>query len=151
MKPSVHVATSVLLATALYAYSGSVPVAASCLVSGVLIDLDHVLDFHIFSGERLSIANFFSWCNDGRWQKISLIFHSYELFGILCAVAYYLDNALLRGMLWGAGLHLLIDQIANTREYRLSPWFYFLGYRIAVGFRRERLLFALSPVVTDPE
>lgn len=151
MKPSVHVSTSALLATTLYAYSGSLPVAASCLVSGVLIDLDHVVDFHLFSGERFSITNFFSWCNESRWQKISLIFHSYELFGILCVVSYYLDNAILRGMVWGAGLHLLIDLLANSRKYRLSPWFYFLGYRIAVGFRREKLQFALSPVVTDPE
>lgn len=100
MKASIHVSTSAMLAAALYVYSGSVPMAASCLASGVLIDLDHVVDFHLFSGERFSIANFFSWCNECRWQRITLIFHSYELFGILCAVAYYLDNAVLRGIVW---------------------------------------------------
>ncbi|MGC1455427.1 MAG: hypothetical protein WA946_09610 [Nitrospirota bacterium] len=139
MKASVHVSTSTMLAAALYVYSGSVPMAASCLASGVLIDLDHVVDFHLFSGERFSIANFFSWCNECRWQRITLIFHSYELFGILCAVAYYLDNAVLRGIVWGAGLHLLLDQLANSRTVRLSPWFYLLGYRIAMGFRRDKL------------
>ena len=139
MKPSVHVSTSAMLAAALYAYSRSVPTAVSCLVSGVLIDLDHVVDFHLFSGERFSLTNFFSWCNESRWQRITLIFHSYELFGILCAVAYYLDNAVLRGIVWGAGLHLLLDQLGNPRTVRLSPWFYLLGYRIAKGFRRDKL------------
>jgi hypothetical protein len=143
MKTSVHVSTSAMLAAAVYAYSRSVPEAACCLVSGVLIDLDHVVDFHLFSGERFTLANFFSWCNESRWQKITLIFHSYELFGILCVVAFYLDSAVLRGILWGAGLHLLLDQLANPGRVRLSPWFYLLGYRIAKGFRRDKM--ELSP------
>jgi hypothetical protein len=151
MKASVHVSTSAMLAAALYAYSRSVPMAASCLASGVLIDLDHVVDFHLFSGERFSIANFFSWCNECRWQRITLIFHSYELFGILCAVAYYLDSAVLRGMVWGAGLHLLLDQLGNPGTFRLSPWFYFLGYRIAMGFRRDKLQLSLPPGMAKPE
>jgi hypothetical protein len=140
-----------MLATALYAYSRSVPEAASCLVIGVLIDLDHVVDFHLFSGEQFSLANFFSWCTESRWQRITLIFHSYELFGILCAVAYYLDNAVLRGIVWGAGLHVLLDQLANPRTFRLSPWFYFLGYRIAMGFRREKLQLSLPTGIRRKE
>ena len=151
MKASAHISTSAMLAAALYAHSRSLPAAASCLVSGILIDLDHVIDFHLFSGERFSIANFFSWCVGNRWQRISLIFHSFELFGILCAVAYYLDNAVLRGIVWGTGLHLLLDQLANSRTFRLSPWFYLLGYRIAVGFRRDKLLVSLPSGMAKPE
>ena len=139
MKPSVHVYSSALLTAAVYAYSRSVPEAASCLVSGVLIDLDHVVDFYLFSEERFTLLNFFSWCNDTRWQRIVLVLHSYELFGLLCVVSYYLDSAVLRGILWGAGLHLLLDQIGNTRTYGLSPWFYLMGYRFAKGFRRDKL------------
>ncbi len=151
MKPSVHVSTSAILATAIYAYSRSVPEAASCLVGGVLIDLDHVVDFHLFSGERFSLTNFFSWCNESRWQRLTVIFHSYELLGILCAIAYYLDNAVLRGIIWGAGLHLLLDQIGNLRTFRLSPWFYLLGYRIVMGFRRDKLQLSLPPSIVNPE
>jgi hypothetical protein len=151
MKTSVHVATSAMLTAALYAHSRSVPMAASCFVSGVLIDLDHVVDFHLFSGERFSLANFFSWYAESRWQRLTLIFHSYELFGILCAVAYYLDNAVLGGIVWGAGLHLLLDQLANPRTFRLSPWIYLLGYRIAMGFRRDKLQLSLPPGMAKPE
>jgi hypothetical protein len=151
MKTSAHISTSALLAAAVYAYSRSVPEATSCLVSGVLIDLDHLVDFHLFSGERFSIANFFSWCNEARWQRIILILHSYELFGILCVVAYYLNSAVLRGVVWGAGLHLLLDQLGNLRTFRLSPWFYLLGYRIAMGFRRDKLELSLPPCAADTE
>jgi hypothetical protein len=140
-----------MLAAALYAYSRSVPAAASCLVCGVLIDLDHVVDFYLFSGERFSLTNFFSWYKESRWLKLTLIFHSYELLGILCAVAYYLDSEVLRGIVWGAGLHLLLDQLANPRTFRLSPWFYLLGYRIAMGFRRDKLQLSLPPSMANPE
>lgn len=151
MKTSVHVSTSAVLAAAIYAYSRSVPEAASCLVSGVLIDLDHVVDFHIFSGERFSLTNFFSWCNESRWQRLTVIFHSYELLGILCAVAYYMDSAVLRGIVCGAGLHLLLDQLGNLRIFRLSPWFYLLGYRIVMGFRRDKLQLSLPPSIINLE
>jgi hypothetical protein len=140
MKASAHVYTSAVLATALYAYSHSVWEAVICFASGILIDLDHVMDFHLFSGEKFSFTDFFSWYSENRWQKIVLIFHSYELLGFVCAAAYYLDSEVLRAVLWGTSLHLLLDQIGNQKTSRLSPWFYFLGYRIAVGFRREKLL-----------
>lgn len=142
MRASAHVYTSAALAAALYAYSHSVPEAAICFVSGTLIDLDHLIDYHLFSGEKFAVKDFFSWCNDDRWEKVSLIFHSYELFGIMCIAANYLGSEVLRGVLWGSGLHLLLDQIMNKnrKTFQLSPWFYFLCYRIAVGFRREKLL-----------
>ena len=151
MKTSVHISTSALLTAAVYAYSRSFPEAASCLVSGVLIDLDHVIDFLLFSGERFSPMKFYSWCTVGCWQRITLIFHSYELFGILCVVAYYLDIVVLWGMVWGAGLHLLLDQLGNIRTFRLSPWFYLLGYRIAKGFRRDKLELSLPTGAANPE
>jgi hypothetical protein len=139
MKTSAHIITSAALAGALYAHSHSAPESAVCFLSGVLIDLDHLIDFYLFSGEKFSVEAFFSWCLE-RWKKITLLFHSYELYGMLCLAAGYFDSAVLRGVLWGAGLHLGLDQIANSRKYRLSPWFYLLGYRIAVGFKRERLM-----------
>ena len=138
MKPAVHLYTSAIMATALYAHSHSIPESASCFASGVLIDLDHVVDFFLFSGEKFSPGNFVSWC-EKRWQKIALLIHSYELLVLLFVAAFYLDHAVLRGIFWGAGLHLLLDQVANPKVHRLSPWFYFLGFRIAAGFRKEKM------------
>ncbi len=140
MRVSTHIYTSAVVATALYAYSHSIWEAGICFTSGILIDLDHAIDFHLFSGEKFSIANFFSWYHENRWQKIVLIFHSYELFGLVYAAAYYLDSEVLRAVLWGASVHLLLDQIGNKKTNHLSPWFYFFSYRIVVRFRREKLL-----------
>ncbi len=140
MRVSTHIYTSAVVATALYAYSHSIWEAGICFTSGILIDLDHAIDFHLFSGEKFSIANFFSWYHENRWQKIVLIFHSYELFGLVYAAVYYLDSEVLRAVLWGASVHLLLDQIGNKKTNHLSPWFYFMSYRIVVRFRREKLL-----------
>ncbi len=139
MKTSAHIVTSSVLAAALYAHSHSLPESAMCLAGGVLIDLDHILDFYLFSGERFSVRRFFSWCHSAHWPKLTIFFHSYELYALLFAAAWYLDSAILRGLVWGTGLHLLLDQLDNVRKYRLSPWIYLLGYRIAVKFRGEKL------------
>ncbi len=141
MRTSAHILTSAALSAGLYVWSHSLPEAASCFVSGVLIDVDHFLDYFLFSGQRFSVRDFFSWHNEARWKKLTLFLHSYELYAVLCIAVYFLhnDNALLRGVLWGAGLHLLLDQLVNSKVHRLSPWFYFLGFRIAAGFRREKM------------
>jgi hypothetical protein len=46
---------------------------------------------------------------------------------------------------------LLLDQLGNVRAFRLSPWFYLLGYRIVKGFRRDKLELSLPPSVVNPE
>jgi hypothetical protein len=135
-----HIVTSAALAAGLYAVTRSWAISAACLLSGVLIDLDHLVDFYLFSGERFSVKTFFSWCLDTRWQRVAVFLHSYELYAIACVVAYIAPTSVLHGALWGVGLHLLLDQTVNGWKYRLSPWFYLLSYRIAVRFRRERLL-----------
>ncbi len=139
MKTSSHIVTSSVLAAVLYAHSHSLPESAACLAGGVLIDLDHIPDFFLFSGERFSIRRFFSWYHEGDWPKLTILFHSYELYALLFAAAWYLDSAILHGLVWGTGLHLLLDQIYNVRKCSLSPWIYLLSYRIAAGFRQENL------------
>ncbi len=138
LKPTAHVYTSAVLAAALYAHSHSIPESTICFAGGILIDLDHVIDFVLFSGEKFSPGNFVSWC-ENRWQRVTLLFHSYELLSLLFIIMVYLDSAVLRGILWGAGLHLLLDQLWNPKAYGLSPLFYFIGFRIAAGFRREKM------------
>lgn len=142
MKVPAHVCTSTLLGAALYAHTGSWQVAAAGLVSGVLIDVDHIFDFLIFSGEAFSVRNLFSWCDDGRWERISLPFHSYELYLLAGLITYFRPSPIMAGVLCGTGLHLLLDQFGNrylAPRFSVSLWFYFFAFRFSVGFRKERL------------
>ncbi len=122
--------------------SQSTELSVITFLSGIFIDLDHFLDFFLFSGEKFSIKNVISWCEDGRWERVSLIFHSYELYIVLGVITYYFPHNILIGIMLGVGLHLLLDQFWNCnmrKRFRLAQWFYFLTYRASVGFHRDRM------------
>lgn len=137
-----HIITSSTLALTIYAWTNSVVMAASAFVSGILIDLDHLFDFFLLSGESFSGRGFFSWCNDGRWERIILIFHSYELYLVLGIYAHYRPHRILFGILLGTGLHLILDQAGNrhiNKAFTISKWFYFFTFRAWGGFRKDWL------------
>ena len=143
MKIRTHLYTTTLLSGGLFAATRSPQIAVSCFLSGIFIDIDHVFDFLIFSEEKFSIKNILSWCNELKWKKIVLIFHSYEFFIFLSFIMYYFPHNILLGILLGSGLHLILDQIGNcsfSKYHKPFPWFYFFTFRILSGFRKEKLL-----------
>lgn len=142
MDSRIHFYSSTLLSGCLYTITQSPQITISGFLSGILIDIDHVFDFLVFSKDKISIKNLFSWCNEGKWEKIIHICHSYEFYLLLCVITYYSPNNIQTGILFGGGLHLILDQIGNCylkNKFRLSPWFYFLTYRAFVNFNKEKL------------
>jgi len=150
MKASVHVVASAALAGALYYETSSVAMAAACVVAGVLWDLDHIADYLVFSGEKFTVRDFFSWCDDNRWQRVTLLLHSYELYALLAFWTLLYGGPPAYGVLFGAGLHMLLDQTGNinTKVLRMSPWFYFLSFRIMSGFRKEKMTFVADTEIS---
>lgn len=139
MNVRVHLYTSTLLGGVLYAVTRSWQIAVSSILSGIFIDIDHILDFLLFSGEKFSVKSMFSWCHEGRWRKVTLLLHSYEIYFILIIVTYYFPSEILMGILFGTGLHMILDQARNPACENLSKWFYFLSYRIYAGFSKKNL------------
>lgn len=137
-----HIITSSSLALTIYAWTNSIAMAASAFISGILIDLDHLLDFILLSGETFSVRGLFSWCNEGRWDRLILIFHSYELYLACVIYSYYHPHPVFFGILLGTGLHLILDQAGNSRlikAFTISKWFYFFTFRAWGGFRKDWL------------
>ena len=137
-----HIITSSVLAVTIYGWTHSIEAAVSAFISGILIDIDHLLDFFLFSGESFSVKAFFSWCNDGRWDRIILIFHSYELYFLYGIIVYNYPHPILTGILLGTGLHLILDQTGNRhliKSFTISKWFYFFTFRAWGGFRKDWL------------
>jgi membrane-bound metal-dependent hydrolase YbcI (DUF457 family) len=142
MNTKAHIVSSTALATGIYAATSSLAMAASALLSGIFIDIDHVIDFFIFSGERFSIKGFTSWCYEGRWERLILIFHSYELYLAYGLFVYYHPHPILLGILSGVGLHLFLDQAGNRsliKAFTISKWFYFFTFRAWGGFHKDWL------------
>ncbi|MFC1668187.1 hypothetical protein ACFL1T_02235 [Chlamydiota bacterium] len=87
-------------------------------ISGVFIDLDHVIDYLIYLFEtkqkKCSIEHLFETCEEKKLYHVFLIFHSYEL-PIIGWILYFLtDRPLwLFATLFGISLHILLDVIHN--------------------------------------
>ena len=141
MKLPSHAAASAAVSAAVYGVTRSPTAALAALLSGILIDLDHVPDFFLLSGEKFSLSNLISWHVNMRWDRVVLVLHSLELWALLALWAFLRRQDLLFGLAAGTGIHLACDEIGNRNPmgHRLSRWFYFLSYRAWVGFRKERL------------
>jgi membrane-bound metal-dependent hydrolase YbcI (DUF457 family) len=139
MKVTKHIGISTIAAISAYKLIGSQSMSIALFLSGILIDLDHVFDYILLSKEGFSIGNFFSWYDEGKWQKVFLFFHSYELITILAFVTFVRANEVLIGITAGCVLHLLADQIAVMGR-GFSPWFYFISYRYSVGFEKKKYI-----------
>ena len=96
----------------------------AALASGVLIDVDHALDF-------------FNWYvrKDARFSLLA--FHAWEfaLVGLVLILALWSHPVLLAAAIGYAG-HIATDHIAN----RLHPFAYFLSYRLLHRFDRSLLM-----------
>lgn len=140
MKLSHHVAASSILGGGMYASSGSIVLAISTFISGVLIDLDHVLDFLFFARDKFTIRNFFSWYHKNLWDRFAVILHSWELMFLLLVLTCLFRHPFIIGVTSGAFLHMLMDQIVNSRTVPIHRLFYFLAFRMSKGFKRKLIL-----------
>jgi hypothetical protein len=136
MSPGGHAATTVVASAATAFLSGSIPLATAVALGGFFIDVDHAVDYVLFNRQRdLRPAAFLRYYLDARPERVVLALHSWELFALLAAIAWWTGWPLLWGYLGGAAMHLLLD-IAFNGE--LLPTnivaFYSFAYRAAHGF-----------------
>ena len=137
MKPAAHVATSAVAACAIGLCMQSTGAAIACLVSGILIDLDHLLDYYLFKGFTLSYRKFSEAIYKSTLPRFILIFHSYELIVFLWVLVLFGAGVgpVGLGVVIGMTLHILLDQIFNKHQ----PYAYFFIYRALRGFKTEAI------------
>jgi hypothetical protein len=135
MKIQQHAAYSIAISGILFLAFKSGEMAVSCLVTGVLIDLDHVVDY-IFQGGRLfRIREFFQVYHAGQLLKVR-IFHGWEWLGLLGAAAWMTEwNPWVVGAWIGFVQHLILDKI-NCGESFLC---YSFLWRWKKGFKAEAI------------
>lgn len=110
-------------------------------VGGVLIDLDHVIDYWAEFGWRFNIWEFLQGGQYLASGQIHTWFHAWEYLPVLIAVAWLLRRhrtaaAVIAALAAGAFVHLVTDCLVNN----YPPRNYSLAYRIGVDFRVESLL-----------
>jgi hypothetical protein len=142
MSPGGHLVTSVAACAATAYATGSLPLAGAVFAGGFLIDLDHVVDYVVFEGRRdWRPGAFLRYYVEGHIRRAVLLLHSYELFLVLAALAWWTQWTLLGGYLVGALMHLALDIVFNGRitPYSIAA-FYAFGYRLAHRFDAQALL-----------
>ena len=154
MKAKHHFWSSLAAGGALYYATGSSAALAGSMLGGFLIDGDHLIDQlwsiyrqapYLESEHDDDRAPHASRSRVGRYLRrrklvrLPLIFHSYELLATLAILAASVRTPFLIGLVAGYVLHLLLDLARHHHEFR-SPLFYLLLYRMAQGFRRDRLI-----------
>ena len=140
MTPTAHVIASAVTSAAFAAATQSWEGTAACFLSGIFIDVDHHFDVWIYRKKILfDIKHIYDFFEKELAGKIHLIFHSYELLAVLwmCIVLFHLPTIWIGGAV-GLSVHLFLDQLGNTKY--VSPWTYFLWFRLKNNFSKEAIL-----------
>ena len=83
MKVKDHIIATVIISSFVYYVFNSLPAFISSLVGGLLIDIDHLIDYYLDQGINFKVRNFFIWCHSDHWTRLTLFLHSFELVFIL--------------------------------------------------------------------
>ena len=143
MKPSRHLAVSFSLAAAVWYLTKSLPAGILCLIFGIMIDIDHIIEYIIHYGWKgFTFEKFFQTCEqtqrqegERRFKKAYLIFHVGEIAILLWAISIYTKNIYILAVALGYSVHLLMDYIGN----RLCLGSCFITGRIVKKFDSEKL------------
>ena len=135
MSPVTHTLISAAFSAGFGAATRSWTAAAACFLSGIFIDIDHVVDFWLARKKvLLSYSELHRFCGKEKLGRLFLWLHSYELLGLLWIGAWISGfNAVLVGIVSGMTVHLLADQFANP----VRPLAFFLTYRIRHKFDKK--------------
>src|SRR5262245_38084618 len=142
MSPGGHLLTTAAACAAAAVVTGSPALTAGVAAGGFFIDVDHVVDYALIGRRRdHRPAAFLRSSLEGRGRRLVLVLHSYELFALLGALAWWLAAPALTGYLLGALMHLALDLAFNGKLTPRSIWaFYSFAYRARHGFAAAALL-----------
>ena len=134
MKPINHIAVSTLISVILYAIFKSWALTISSFISGVFVDLDHIIDYWREYGISFDVKKFLYVHDKKQYRKSHMILHGWEWLIVLGIMALLTDwNLWVTGVLIGFGQHIALDNM----NYRESFWSYSLAWRWSKGFKTE--------------
>jgi hypothetical protein len=111
--------------------------ALVCFFSGILVDVDHYIDYARDRGLNCNLKEFFRYCHSSKYDRLFILFHGYEYFVPLAFILVRSDyNLVLTAVFVGYVQHLLFDQFTNP----VKPLAYFITYRLKNRFRKECVL-----------
>jgi hypothetical protein len=137
MSPVKHTFISTIVSAVFHYFTRSLPATVVCFLSGIFIDVDHILDYYIHRTHvTLNYEKLVDFCGREKAGRLYLFFHSYEIWFTFALVIMIYPVDLVWIALWiGVAAHMLADQLSNG----LRPYAYFLTYRMKHGFDKKYL------------
>lgn len=124
MSPQGHAAISAGIGFLVWVFTRSVAGAVTALAVGVLMDLDHLIDYYF-------------WLWKEQYTHLWLVLHGYEIVVPMILATWLSDwnPVLLAATIAHLG-HMVTDQFTN----HLGRYTYFIAYRAARRFRLHALI-----------
>jgi hypothetical protein len=138
MKLRSHIVASVIFSSIFFLVFKSWSITVSSFISGVLIDIDHVLDYFWEFRKRFNVKEFFDVHHNDKILFFMVILHSWELLALLSICAYSMSwNPWIVGVTLGFTQHIILDQIFNDNPVRLK---YFFFWRLKNDFDVKKMV-----------
>lgn len=130
-----HIVISVGVSAGVYTVTRSWPMTVACLVVGILMDGDHVVDYIREFGGRLNIRHLFEVSYERTFDRSWLVLHAWEWLPFVAFAVWFSGmNPWVLGAAIGWFQHLLSDQLFNTP----NRWAYSIIWRWRHGFDHRR-------------
>jgi len=130
-----HFIITSILTALVYLLTRSVVYAASVVAGGILIDLDHFIDYFFCFGSGFNLGKFV----DGdalASGHVYLFLHSWELVFIILLAGLAFPSGILLALFLGMSAHLVVDSIQRKNPYTT----YLLIYRISQRFKVDAIM-----------
>lgn len=132
-----HLIVSFFIFVLIYIFFGSWKLAILAFLSGLLIDLDHLVDYFLVYRTNFDPEKFFNGYQFIESKKVYVFLHGWEWIVVILLVGF-LAGITRPAIAMALGIfgHLAVDQILSFRH---EPFFYFLTYRFIKKFNLEDL------------
>jgi hypothetical protein len=136
MQVKYHLTFSAVLSGGLYGVTRSWELSVASFLSGLLIDIDHVIDYLFSYGRPFNIRLFFeSFSEHGCYERAFYILHGWEWLVFWTVIGWVTGwNLWTVGVLIGFGQHMILDQLGNNAR----AWSYSLYGRWKRKFEYRR-------------
>lgn len=127
MKVIHHIVISIGVSALVWAIFRSSTAALACFLTGVFMDIDHLIDYAVNYGLRFKVKHFFDAFEYEAFENIFVFLHSWEFIVIYLAILWLIDwKPVAIGAVTGILVHLLLDHFFNDH----SRFAYFISYRL---------------------
>jgi hypothetical protein len=118
----------------------SIAAFLSVIFGGVLIDMDHLIDYFIAFGWSFRLDYFISGYQFLKSNKMYVLLHGWEYVMILAILVVIIKSKVVKSiclaLALGIFLHLTVDVVANNMAFKT----YFTIYRMKNNFAVEKLV-----------